>query len=325
VILLYAFLPLKKARYYHYWLALPVFIIGLGTWFEGSSVPLQLLSQIELFTLFEDPVTVGELFWALMSLYLLFTITRAIQDLLQGVIVRRSRTEPEGVRAILSIGRYIVLALGLMVILAGIGFDMTALAVIGGGLSVGIGFGLQSIISNFISGIVLLFERSLRPGDVVEVGGIMGTVKKLDIRATTVRRFDNISMIIPNETLFTSTVTNYTQNDQVTRVMIDIGVSYDSDPSQVMDILRRTCREHPLVMDDPQPLIYFKEYGDSSLKFGLGVWLAKIDYLVLVPSELRTRIFAEFKQCGIEIPFPQRDLHIRSGLPLPQIETASGD
>lgn len=325
VMFLHVFLPKKKAHYYHYFLALPLLVITLVIRFGAISVPLQLLAELELFVLFDDLVTLGQLFRAILSFYLLIVITRALQDVLQSVVVWRSNTEPDGVQAIVSIGRYIVLTLGLLVILGGMGFDITTLAVIGGGLSVGIGFGLQSIISNFISGTVLLFERSLRPGDVVEVGGIMGIVKKLDVRATTIRRYDNIIMIVPNEMLFTSIVTNFTQNDRMTRVMLDIGVSYNSDPTQVMDILRRVCREHPRVLDDPEPLIYFKNYGESSLDFGLGVWLPDVDYRLSVPSELRSIILAEFRQQGIEIPFPQRDLHIRSGFPPPDSEPVAGD
>jgi small-conductance mechanosensitive channel len=219
------------------------------------------------------------------------------------------------VAAVLTIGRYVIILIGVLIVLGALDFDLASLAVVGEGLGVGIGFGLQKTVSNFTSGIVPLFEQSLRSGDLVEVDGILGKVDRSHVRATVVRTLDNVELTIPNETLFTSTVTNYTQSSKITRVMIIIGVSYDTDPEEVMEALLQAAQAHELVMEDPEPVVHFLEYADSSLNFRLAIWLDDPDYRLQVPSELHLAIWKEFEKRDIEIPFPQHDLHIRTGLP----------
>lgn len=294
----------------------PIFWLLVGTWLLGTFINLPVVARVQLFALFsENGVTLGNLVWVLVVLYFLFTFAWVAQEIILRIIKPRTSIDAGTINAALTVGRYVVLALAALIVFYQVGLDPTSLAVIAGGLSVGIGFGLQSIFSNFISGIVLLFEQSLRPGDVVEVSGILGTVENLGIRATTVRTYDNVEMIIPNETFFTSAVTTYTHGSRITRIVLTIGAGYNSDPQEVMEILKEAAQRHGLVLDDPAPDVFFENYGDSSIDFHLAIWVADPTHRKRVPSDLRLMIWKEFQKHGIEIPFPQRDLHLRSGVP----------
>jgi len=306
--------------HYHRRIILPLFVLLLFGYIASNLVNAQLLLNVQLIQLFSNPITLGSLAGAVIALYFLINLGWAAQDTLQSVIVPRTGLDPGALNAVLTIGRYIVVGIGVLIVFSALGFDATTLTVIGGGLSVGIGFGLQSIVSNFISGIILLFEQSLRPGDIVDINNTMGEVKKLSIRATTVRTFDNVDITVPNEILFTTAVTNYTQSSRIVRIVMMIGVSYNSDPKQVMSLILDAAREHGLVLDDPEPTVFFNEFADSSLMFRMHVWVSDPTYLLSVPSDLRMMIWKRFNEHNIEIPFPQRDLHIRSGLPVPQAE-----
>jgi small-conductance mechanosensitive channel len=219
------------------------------------------------------------------------------------------------VNAGLTIGRYVVIAGAVVIVAAALGVDPRALAIITGGLSVGIGFGLQEIVANFVSGIVLLFEQSLRPGDVVSMENEMGTVKSLGIRATTVRTRDNVEVIVPNQAFLTSAVTTYTKTDRIVRVKIPVGVSYGSDPKEIREVLLEVARQHNLVQEKPEPVVRFIGFGDSSLDFQLEIWLDDPMLTMSIKSDLRFMIWTAFTKRNIEIPFPQRDLHLRSGVP----------
>jgi potassium-dependent mechanosensitive channel len=197
-----------------------------------------------------------------------------------------------------------------------LGFDLTALAIIFGGLSVGIGFGLQDLVANFISGILLLFERTLRPGDIIEVGGNRGTVSQLRMRSTVLRTFDNVEIFVPNKTLLTSSVHNFCHTNRTVRRTVSVGVSYDSDPRQVRDILERITTSHGLIMKDPAPAVLFTGFGDSSLDFDVNFWIEDISNALRVVNDVHFMIFSEFKKAGVEIPFPQRDLHLRTSVPI---------
>lgn len=325
VALLYIFIGKSAFRLYHHRLLEPSFWLIFGIFIIKGPLDLGILGQITLFSFFGDPLTVDDLFRAIIALYFLFTIAWALQQMLQDYIAPRSTIEPGAISAALTLGRYVIICIGILIVFATLGIDATSLTVIGGGLSVGIGFGLQTIISNFISGIILLFEQSLRPGDIIEVDGVLGTVDKLSIRATTVRTFDNVEKIIPNETLFTSTVTTYTQSSRVIRVVITIGASYNSEPKEVMEILLNAAQEHGLVLEEPEPAVFFQDYNSSSIDFHLAIWLADPNYLKRVPSDLRLMIWKEFEKRGIEIPFPQQDLHLRTGFPWEQLENRTDD
>ncbi len=176
----------------------------------------------------------------------------------------------------------------------------------------GIGFGLQAIVNNFVSGLILLFERPIKVMDIIENGSRTGRVKSLGLRATVVQTFDNAEIVIPNSELITGTVTNWTLAEKKARVRVPVGVAYGSDISQVIEILIRCANEHPLVLSTPPPRAMFLAFGASSLDFELRAWIPDVRQRTSTLSELNQEIESEFSQAGIEIPFPQSDLHLRT-------------
>ncbi len=192
------------------------------------------------------------------------------------------------------------------------GFSFDKLAIIAGALSLGIGFGLQSIVNNFVSGLILLAERPIRVGDWIAVSGGEGTVKKINVRSTEIETFDRGSVIIPNSSLISDAVLNWTHTDAIGRARIAVGVAYNSDPEQVEKILMECARANKRVLSYPQPYVVFRDYGASSLDFEVRVYIPDVNYVLTVGSELRFAIFKALKEAGIEIPFPQRDVHVKS-------------
>ena len=209
---------------------------------------------------------------------------------------------------------YLIIVVGFYLAIQNTGIDLSSLAVVAGAIGVGLGFGLQNIISNFISGIIILAERPIAIGDRVEVGGVAGQVAKISLRSTTVVTNDNISIIVPNSQFISETVTNWSHGDPKVQMRVSVGVAYGSDTDKVKEALLAVARAHPKVLADPPPAVFFIEFGDSSLNFELGVWTQE---MVRSPrrfrSDLNFAIDRKFREMGIEIPFPQRDLHVRSG------------
>lgn len=208
---------------------------------------------------------------------------------------------------------YTIFIFGLMLGLQWAGVNLGSLVLLGGAVGIGLGFGLQNIANNFISGLILLFERPIRVGDRVEVGDTNGDVVRIAARSTWVRTNDNVVIIIPNSEFINNHVTNWTANDRQVRFSIPLGVSYGSDPEEVRSVLEEVARLHPDVLADPPPEVIFTGFGDSSLDFELRVWtITKVQWPKILRSEIYFMIFQAFKEHGIEIPFPQRDLHLRS-------------
>jgi len=211
---------------------------------------------------------------------------------------------------------YVVFVVGLLIGLQSAGVNLSSLALLGGALGIGVGFGLQSIVNNFVSGLVLLFEGPIKVGDRVEIAALNGDVIKIGARSTWVRTNDNIIVIIPNSDFIVKPVVNWTATDRQVRFSLEVGVSYGSDPEQVRDVLLRVAERNPDVLSDPPPNVIFTEFGDSSLNFLLRYWtVGKVQYPLILKSDLYFEIFRAFKENGIEIPFPQRDLHLRSSSP----------
>ncbi|MCP4397144.1 MAG: mechanosensitive ion channel [bacterium] len=316
--LLYIFLGDGYMGHYHARLFTPLFALSILYWGGRTLLDLQALSEFPLITVIGHSVTAGSMIASVVSLYFLFTTSRAVQELIQNIIVPKTEADPNVIQAALTIGRYIVIAGGVIIVAVSLGANMSTLAFISGGLSVGIGFGLQQIVANFISGILLLFEQTLRPGDVVSIEDEMGIVQKLSIRSTTIRTMNHVEVIVPNEKLLTSAVQTYTRSNRLFRVLLDVGASYDSEPEEIKRLLLEVAQRHPDVLQTPPPIVFFKEFGASSIDFQLGVWLRKPALTPRVKSDLLFMIWDEFAKNQIEIPFPQRDLHIRSGLPWEQ-------
>ncbi|MCX7553740.1 mechanosensitive ion channel [Marinicella sp. S1101] len=219
---------------------------------------------------------------------------------------------------------YIGITIAVFIALTVAGFDISNLAIIAGALSVGIGFGLQNIVSNFVSGLILLFERPVTRGDWVEVGNTVGLIEKVKIRATRIRTFDNAEILVPNSELLSHHVTNWTLSNSVGRITLPVGVAYGSDVNQVLELLNQVAKNHDQVMQREPYLhkVLFREFGDSSLNFELRVMIKDIKKFLDVETELNFAIAQSFKEAGIQIPFPQRDLHIKdaSVLKLNQVD-----
>jgi len=281
----------------------------------------QLLGQIKsfldipLFSAGKSSITIWTLVWLVILTLLLFSLTRWLKLWVVTRLLARSKIEL-GVRlAVGTIIRYVIIAVGLIVILQTAGIDLSTLTILAGALGVGVGFGLQNITNNLVSGIILLIERPIKVGDRIEVGEVHGDVVRISPRATIIVTNDNIAVIVPNSDFITGRITNWSYTDRDVRFHIPVGVSYRSDPEEVRRLLLAVAGAHPGVLKQPEPDALFQEFGDSSLNFILRVWTR--DYITtpgILRSELNFAISRIFKEHGIEVPFPQRDLHIRSGV-----------
>ncbi len=208
---------------------------------------------------------------------------------------------------------YLGFALSLLLAISFVGVDFTNIAIVAGALSVGIGFGLQSIVNNFVSGLILLVERPIKVGDWIIVGDKQGFVRRISVRYTEVETFDRSSVIIPNSDLISNTLTNWTHGNTVGRVVVSVGVSYASNAREVHELLLEIGKKHPQCLTYPAPSVVFDKFGDSSLDFSLRIFIANISDILRVSTDLRLDIMDAFHEKNIEIPFPQRDLHIKTG------------
>ncbi|MDD3300827.1 MAG: mechanosensitive ion channel [Bacteroidales bacterium] len=264
-----------------------------------------------LFTLGSSDFTTKTFLWLVLSLLLLFFFAEKIKKLLVKKIFPRYNIDVGVAESVGKIIQYILIVVGFIVIFQTTGIDLSALGVLVGALVVGIGFGLQGITNNFISGLIILFERPVKVGDRVEIEGLEGNIIKVSGRATTILTNDNIAVIVPNSDLINKRVVNWSHNNRRVRITVPVGVSYKEDPLVVQKILVEVAKKNKGVMESPEPYVRFDEYADSSLNFSLLVWSRDFsDKPRILKSELYYAIFAEFKKQGVEIPFPQRDIHI---------------
>ncbi len=309
---LYCFFSKSTVRPYHYRLFTPLFILFLLREILFHLANLELVSKIVLTSFLDTSITIGSLLRGVIGLYLWIGFLWLAQSILYELITQRSNAEADMVEGLLTSSRYILIILGIILLLSHLGFNTATLAAITGGLSLGIGFGLQEIMGNFISGILLFLEGALKPGDIVEVDGEMAVVKRLSIRATTVQTFNHVEKIVPNHNFLASSVTTYTGSDRLIRCLIPIGVSYKSRPELVTETLLKVAKEHPSVLKKPKPVVFLIGFGESSIDFELSVWINNPINQKVIISELNQGIWQSFEQHKIEIPFPQRDLHIHN-------------
>ena len=212
--------------------------------------------------------------------------------------------------AISKLLRYAIAVAGLVFALAVMGLDLTKVTILAGALGLGIGFGLQNIVQNFISGLILLFERPIKINDIAKVDELMGTVKEMNMRSTIIETFDGAEVIVPNADLVSKTVTNWTKSNRRRRAEIDVNVAYSSDPQAVLDLLERIAKSHKEVMTDPEPFAEFVGFGEGSLRFRLYAWLTDLAEVVRTPSRIRQEILEAVNAAGIAIPVPQRDVRV---------------
>ncbi len=284
------------------------------------------LSEVLNVVLFEvkgTPITISNLLIFLLFAALSVALGLLARRMLRSRILKRFKLD-EGISYTLSrITQYTIITVGILLSLQFIGLDLSSLAVVFGLLSVGIGFGLQNVTSNFISGLIILFERPIVVGDRVSVSNIEGDILEINIRSTKVKTVNNISIIVPNSEFVSKDVINYSYGDPTYRLDIDVGVSYNSDLDTVLEALGEVADENPNVLREPEPKVHLVEFGDSAWNMQLRAWIADVKYYPEVRNELNQAIVRKFSDRGIQIPFPQRDLHLRSTVPLPPQDSSA--
>ena len=241
-----------------------------------------------------------------------YLLTKIFRFILSNSVLEYTNIEDDVKNAFLKVVSYIGLTISLIVAIALAGIDLTNLALIISALSVGIGFGLQEVVSNFISGIILLFERPINEGDWVEVSGTSGIVKKISVRSTTIETFDRSEVVVPNKDLMANAVKNWTLGSRVGRVVIPVGVAYGTSVEKVKEILLEIATNHPHVSKDPEPSVAFMNFGVDALEFEVRAVLVDVNYMISARSEINEQIQLGFEKEGIEIPFSQRDIWLRN-------------
>lgn len=267
------------------------------------------------FTVGDVEISFGRILVALAVFMLLIGVTRIIQRWFDGKVLARTQLDA-GVKNSVKAGvGYVGFFIAALIAISWAGLNLSNIALIAGALSVGIGFGLQNIVNNFVSGIIMLIERPIKVGDIIAIGGSEGFVRKINVRATELETFDRQSVIIPNSEVINTSVGNWMHTDSVRRIVIGVGVAYGSDIHKVRELLLQTIEGDDRVASYPPPFVYFANFGNSSLDFQLRFFIRNIMETPVVETDVRFAIDKAFRENDIEIPFPQTDLHIRSGLP----------
>ncbi|MDH3779134.1 MAG: mechanosensitive ion channel, partial [Gammaproteobacteria bacterium] len=294
-------------------------VAGWGIWSEVFPA-FQLLEQVALWsqTVLIDgvetivPVTLADLILAVLVAVGAAIASKNLPGLMEIAILQRLTLQPGSRYAINTLTRYIVVTIGVISVLNIIGWNWSQIQWLVAALSVGLGFGLQEIVANFVSGLIILFERPIRVGDTVTVGALSGKVSRVRIRATTITDWDRKEIIVPNKAFITEQVVNWTLADPITRVVVPVGISYGSDVELAQKVMEDTLHALPLVLDEPEPRVFFIGFGDSSLDFSLRVHARQLADRLPLMHAVHNAILKALRENGIEIPFPQRDLHVRS-------------
>jgi potassium efflux system protein len=256
-------------------------------------------------------ISVGDVFLFFLAVWVSYLLSRFLRFVLQEDVYPRTRIGRGSSYAMSSLLHYVVLALGFVVGLGLLGVNLSKVTVLAGAFGVGIGFGLQSVVNNFVSGLILLFERPIHVGDTVEVGSLLGQVQRIGIRSSIVRTVHGAEIIVPNSQLVSEQVTNWTLSDQLRRIDLPVGVNYGADPKKVIELMEAVARAHPLVLQDPAPRGLFMGYGDSSINFELRAWTDQFSSWYQIRSDLTIAVFdAVKKEIGVSFPFPQREVRL---------------
>ncbi|MBN2589968.1 MAG: mechanosensitive ion channel [Sedimentisphaerales bacterium] len=297
-----------------------VFILTLiGLWYVWQDV-IPALSKLGEFELWNTttakgdplPITIGSLLKAIIITIMTVVVARNVPGLLEIVVLRKIPIDAGGRFAITTVSRYIIVIVGLVMAFTEIGIGWSKVQWLVAAMTVGLGFGLQEIFANFISGLIILFEQPVRVDDVVTVGDITGTVSMIKIRATTIRKWDQTELIVPNKEFITGRLTNWTLTDKILRRDFVVGIAYGSDIKKAEKLLYEVAAANPYVLENPKPVVIFKEFGSSSLNFELRIFITGMDHYLTIWHDINCAIDDAFRKAKIEIAFPQQDIHIRS-------------
>jgi small-conductance mechanosensitive channel len=262
-------------------------------------------------------LSLGDVLGFVITLYVAYLISAMIQFVLAEDVFPRLSLRPGLPYALSSLIKYAIVFVGFLLGLFALGVNLDRVTVIGGALGVGVGFGLQNIVNNFVSGLIVLFERPIRVGDAVQIADVLGEVRRIGIRSTTVRSWEGAEVIVPNSQLVADRVTNWTPFDQRRRIEIPVGVAYGSPPDKVLQVLTEVAQGHPDVVTTPAPLALFLGFGDSALQFQLWAWTNRLDRFGVIKSELGVAIYTAFREAGFSIPFPQQEIRLLQNPPAP--------
>ncbi|HEY5346385.1 MAG TPA: mechanosensitive ion channel domain-containing protein [Verrucomicrobiae bacterium] len=275
---------------------------------------LQKFLEYPLLKLGSEPFTIASLLKIFFWLAFVLALSWALRRLVVQRLLKHTRFDPSFQYAIGKLTGYVFVMAGIFIALQVNNVNLSSLTVLAGAIGVGVGFGLQNIINNFVSGLIILAERPITIGDRIEVGAVAGQVSEISLRSTTVITNDNIAIIVPNSDIVSHAVTNWSHGDPRVRIRLPVGVAYGTDPEHLRRLLIEVGKEHRSVLAEPAPELFFIGFGDSSLDFELGVWTAEMSSKPRrFRSELYYAIEKKLRENHIEIPFPQRDLHVRSG------------
>jgi potassium-dependent mechanosensitive channel len=255
-------------------------------------------------------VSLGDFLVFGLIVWITFILSSAVRVILEEDVFSRVKLERGIPAALSSVAHYVILLIGFFLGLAALGLDFTRITILAGALGVGVGFGLQNIVNNFVSGLILLFERPIQIGDAVQLGTLTGEVKRIGIRSSTVRTWEGAEVIVPNASLVSDQVTNWTLSDRMRRVDIDVGVAYGTEPQRVVTLLADVARRTPGVLPEPAPIVLFLGFGDSALNFQLRAWTAHFEEWIRTRSELGLAVHDALEQAGITVPFPQREVRV---------------
>lgn len=298
-----------------------LFVAILGGLYYTWGPVLPALGFLERVTLWQkigedgsvmDTITLANLLLAIPMLALTFIVVRNAPGLLETTFLQRLPLENAVRYAITTLTSYVLAGIGIALAAGVLGLHWSSIQWLIAGLGVGLGFGLQEIFANFISGIILLFEQPIRVGDIVTLDGTTGIISRIRMRATTITNWDRQEFVVPNKDFITGRLVNWTLTDTTNRVVVNVGIAYGSDTRKACEILQQICDQHPDIMTDPAPLISFEGFGDSTLNIVLRFYLASLDRRLVIIHEVHTAINDRFNEASIEIAFPQRDIHIRS-------------
>jgi potassium efflux system protein len=304
-------------------------VIGgaVGVWLIWSAIlpALNVFNEVTLwnYTATVDgvdksvPFTLADAGLGLVLIFLTVVATRRLPALLEIVLLHRLEMTAADRFTVTTLSRYAIATVGAFVVFNALGGNWSQVQWLVAALGVGIGFGLQEIVANFISGLIILFERPLRVGDAVTVGDVSGVVSRIQIRATTITTWDRRELLVPNKEFITGRLLNWSLTDPITRIEVPVGVDYGADVQRAMQLMLEVAQEHPRVLEDPRPAVTFESFGDNSLMLYLRCFVASYDYRVSTRSDLHGTLYERLREAGIGIAFPQRDVHLSAAEPLP--------